>query len=119
MLYGRFQLLRGNRASINNPQAVEKILKQGVGFNIDTDTMIFARDGKLYEISGEPIGTPPPGAMQGEIFQDMGSPGPQRTLLCGTGKMLRFEGVVYMSGSLSTVFVPNDGAMYTEYTPSA
>lgn len=118
MLYGRFQLLRGNRAAINSSIA-EKITTQGVAFNLDTDTLIFYWENKLCEICGESVGSPPPGAMQGEVFQDMGSPGPQRTLICGTGKMLRFEGVLFVSGAKSTVFVPNDGAVYNEYTPSA
>lgn len=106
---GRVILKKGPRTSLNRQVALS-ILAHGTGFNTDTGTLFFHKDGSLFEIHGTDVGAAPAPATTGELM--IGTDAPNTSVIVWDGRLLRFNGTFYANME-SVVFVPNADAVYT------
>lgn len=109
ILRGRVILKKGPRATFNRKIALS-ILGHGTGFNTDTGTLLFHKDGSLYEITGTDVGAAIEQASTGELF--VGADEPNTSVIVWNGRLMRFDGTVYANTD-SVVFVPNTNAVYS------
>ena len=107
--FGRVILKKGPRTALNREVALG-ILHHGTGFNTDTGTLLFHKDGSMFEISGIDVGAAPAPATTGELM--IGADEPRTSVIVLDGRLLRFNGAFYINAQ-SVVFVPNTDAVYT------